>query len=55
MSLATMAAPIFENVRHASVLNLAHWYRFQERRAEHIAHLTLSMFRHPPMTSSVRR
>jgi len=36
--------PIFENVRQASVLNLAHVHRFQEQHAEHIAHLTLSMF-----------
>ncbi len=36
--------PIFENVRRAAVLNLAHVYRFQEKHAEHIAHLTLSMF-----------
>ena len=36
--------PIFENVRQATVLNLAHLYRFQEKHAEHIAHLTLSMF-----------
>jgi exopolyphosphatase/guanosine-5'-triphosphate,3'-diphosphate pyrophosphatase len=37
-------APMFAKVRRASVLNLAHWYRFQEKHAEHIAHLTLSMF-----------
>lgn len=37
-------APLFENVRQASVLNLAHIYQFQEKHAEHIAHLTLSMF-----------
>lgn len=36
--------PIFENVRRASALNLAHVYRFQEKHAEHIAHLTLAMF-----------
>ena len=37
-------APLFEDVRQASVLNLAHIHRFQEQHAEHIAHLTLSMF-----------
>ncbi|MBZ0283019.1 MAG: Ppx/GppA family phosphatase [Anaerolineae bacterium] len=37
-------APLFEHVRQASVLNLAHLYRFQEQHAQHIAHLTLSMF-----------
>ncbi len=37
-------APLFENVRHANVLNLGHVYRFQEHHAEHIAHLTLQMF-----------
>lgn len=36
--------PIFENVRQSAVLNLAHLYRFQEKHAEHIARLTLSMF-----------
>lgn len=36
--------PLIENVRLASVLNLAHLYRFQEQHAEHVAHLTLSMF-----------
>ena len=41
--------PIFENVRRASVLNLAHVYRFQEKHAEHIAHLTLSMFDQLPL------
>jgi exopolyphosphatase/guanosine-5'-triphosphate,3'-diphosphate pyrophosphatase len=38
------APPIFGDVRRASVLNLAHVYRFQEKHAEHIARLTLSMF-----------
>lgn len=41
-------APIFENARRAAVLNLAHLYRFQERHAEHVAHLTLSMFDQMP-------
>ncbi len=36
--------PIFDNVRAAAVLNLAHIYRFQEKHAEHIVNLTLSMF-----------
>ena len=38
------AVPMFENVRRATVLNLCHLYRFQEKHAEHVAHLTLSMF-----------
>jgi exopolyphosphatase / guanosine-5'-triphosphate,3'-diphosphate pyrophosphatase len=42
--LTGSGVPLFENVRHAAVLNLAHLYRFQEKHAEHIAHLTLSMF-----------
>jgi exopolyphosphatase / guanosine-5'-triphosphate,3'-diphosphate pyrophosphatase len=41
--------PIFENVRSAAVLNLAHVYRFQEKHAEHITHLTLSMFDQLPL------
>lgn len=41
-------APIFENVRHASVLNLAHLYRFQEKHADHIARLTMTLFRQLP-------
>jgi exopolyphosphatase / guanosine-5'-triphosphate,3'-diphosphate pyrophosphatase len=36
--------PMFEDVRRASVINLAHIYRYQQHHAEHIAHLTLSMF-----------
>jgi exopolyphosphatase/guanosine-5'-triphosphate,3'-diphosphate pyrophosphatase len=36
--------PLFADVRQASVLNLAHLYRFQEKHAEQIARLTLSMF-----------
>ncbi|MFO7321242.1 MAG: Ppx/GppA phosphatase family protein [Chloroflexota bacterium] len=49
--LAGSGAPVFHNVRHAAVLNLAHLYRFQEQHAEHIARLTLSMFDQlPPET-----
>ncbi len=40
--------PIFANVRQSAVLNLAHLYRFQEKHAEHITHLTLSMFDQMP-------
>lgn len=40
--------PLFENVRQASVLNIAHLYRFQEQHAEHIVYLTLSMFDQVP-------
>lgn len=36
--------PMFDSVRRANVLNLCHLYRFQEKHAEHVAHLTLSMF-----------
>jgi exopolyphosphatase / guanosine-5'-triphosphate,3'-diphosphate pyrophosphatase len=39
-----IGVPIFDNVRQSAVLNLAHLYRFQEKHAEHIVHLTLSMF-----------
>ena len=46
------APPIFDDVRRASVLNLAHVYRFQEKHAEHIAHLTLSMFDQLPTEAS---
>jgi exopolyphosphatase/guanosine-5'-triphosphate,3'-diphosphate pyrophosphatase len=35
---------LFDSVREASVLNLAHIYRFQEQHAQHMARLTLSMF-----------
>lgn len=35
--------PLFEDVRRASVLNLCHVYRFQERHADHIAHITGQM------------
>jgi exopolyphosphatase/guanosine-5'-triphosphate,3'-diphosphate pyrophosphatase len=45
--------PIFENVRQSSVLNLAHLYRFQEKHAEHIAHLTLSMFDQLPKDQTI--
>ncbi|MFN8564159.1 MAG: Ppx/GppA phosphatase family protein [Anaerolineae bacterium] len=41
---APTVPPIFEDVRRASVLNLGHVYRYQEKHAQHIAHLTLSMF-----------
>jgi exopolyphosphatase/guanosine-5'-triphosphate,3'-diphosphate pyrophosphatase len=36
--------PLFEHVRQAAVLNLGHLYRYQEKHAEHITHLTLAMF-----------
>jgi exopolyphosphatase / guanosine-5'-triphosphate,3'-diphosphate pyrophosphatase len=36
--------PIFENVRHASVMNVAHLYQFQENHVDHVAHLALSLF-----------
>jgi len=42
--------PLFEDVRKASVLNLAHIYRFQEQHALHIAHLTLSMLDQLPVS-----
>jgi exopolyphosphatase/guanosine-5'-triphosphate,3'-diphosphate pyrophosphatase len=35
---------VFDQVRRATVLNLCHLYRFQEKHADHIVHLTLSMF-----------
>lgn len=40
----TNGSPVFEQVRRATVLNLCHLYRFQEKHADHIVHLTLSMF-----------
>jgi exopolyphosphatase/guanosine-5'-triphosphate,3'-diphosphate pyrophosphatase len=42
--LAGGGPPIFAHVRQSAVLNLAHLYRYQEKHAEHITHLTLSMF-----------
>ncbi len=36
--------PLFADVRQSSVYNLGHLYRYQEKHAEHIAALTLSMF-----------
>ncbi len=42
--LAGDGEPLFVDVRLASVLNLAHLYRFQEKHAEHITHLTLAMY-----------
>ncbi|HUN06665.1 MAG TPA: Ppx/GppA phosphatase family protein [Aggregatilineales bacterium] len=47
--------PLFEDVRKASVLNLAHIYRFQEQHALHIAHLTLSMLDQLPEGSHLCR
>jgi exopolyphosphatase/guanosine-5'-triphosphate,3'-diphosphate pyrophosphatase len=47
--------PLFEDVRKASVLNLAHVYRFQEQHALHIAHLTLAMFDQLPAGSHLCR
>ncbi len=36
--------PMFGNVREASVINVAHLYRFQARHTQHVAHLSLSLF-----------
>jgi exopolyphosphatase / guanosine-5'-triphosphate,3'-diphosphate pyrophosphatase len=36
--------PIFEDVRHASVQNVAHLYQFQESHVDHVVHLALSLF-----------
>lgn len=41
---ARPGAPMFDDVRAASVLNFGHVYRFQEAHARHIAHLTARMF-----------
>lgn len=47
--------PLFEDVRRASALNLAHLYRFQEQHADHIARLTLEMFDQlPPEVHNLR-
>jgi exopolyphosphatase/guanosine-5'-triphosphate,3'-diphosphate pyrophosphatase len=48
--LAEVKQPLFSDVRQASVLNLAHIYRFQEKHAEHIVKLTLSLFDQLPKT-----
>lgn len=36
--------PMFEDVRAAAVMNLAHNYRYQAHHAQHIAYLTRAMF-----------
>ncbi len=36
--------PIFEDVRRASVMNVAHLYHYQEAHVEHVEHLALSLF-----------
>lgn len=36
--------PLFEHIRRAAVINLAHVYHFQEAHAQHVAHLTAVMF-----------
>lgn len=40
--------PLFADVRRASVLNLAHLYRYQEAHAQHIVHLTTRLFEQIP-------
>ncbi|NWF68097.1 MAG: Ppx/GppA family phosphatase [Chloroflexi bacterium] len=41
---AEASAPLFDDVRRAAIMNLAHLYRFQEKHAQHVARLTLAMF-----------
>jgi exopolyphosphatase / guanosine-5'-triphosphate,3'-diphosphate pyrophosphatase len=36
--------PIFDDVRRASVMNVAHLYRFQAEHVEHVEHLALGLF-----------
>jgi exopolyphosphatase/guanosine-5'-triphosphate,3'-diphosphate pyrophosphatase len=53
--LKGISEPMFADVRRASVLNLAHLYRFQEQHAEHIVRLTLALFDQlPPEVHSLR-
>lgn len=42
--LAQNDPPIFEDVRRASVMNVAHLYQFQESHVDHVVHLALSLF-----------
>lgn len=42
--LAENMPPLFNDVRRASVMNIAHLYHYQEKHAHHVAHLALSMF-----------
>jgi exopolyphosphatase / guanosine-5'-triphosphate,3'-diphosphate pyrophosphatase len=37
-------APYFADVRHASVMNVAHLYRFHEDHVDHLVRLTMRMF-----------
>jgi exopolyphosphatase / guanosine-5'-triphosphate,3'-diphosphate pyrophosphatase len=48
--LADVKQALFDEVRQASVLNLAHLYRFQEKHAEHIVKLTQALFDQIPIT-----
>ncbi len=42
--LADNDPPIFEDVRRASVMNIAHLYHYHVEHVQHVEHLTLSMF-----------
>jgi exopolyphosphatase/guanosine-5'-triphosphate,3'-diphosphate pyrophosphatase len=42
--LAENDPPIFEDVRQASVMNIAHLYHYQASHVEHVEHLALGMF-----------
>jgi exopolyphosphatase/guanosine-5'-triphosphate,3'-diphosphate pyrophosphatase len=42
--LSDSKPPIFENVRQASVINVAHLYDFQQNHVDHVVHLALRLF-----------
>jgi exopolyphosphatase/guanosine-5'-triphosphate,3'-diphosphate pyrophosphatase len=42
--LAGGALPLFQDVRKASVMNIAHLYNYQKHHVYHVAHLALSLF-----------
>ncbi len=42
--LADDTPPIFEDVRRASVMNVAHLYHYQQGHVEHVEHLALELF-----------
>jgi exopolyphosphatase / guanosine-5'-triphosphate,3'-diphosphate pyrophosphatase len=42
--LADNKDPIFDDVRRASVMNIAHLYHYQEEHVDHVAHLALGLF-----------
>lgn len=52
------APPIFDNVRQASVMNVANLYGYQKDHVEHVVHLALGLFdqlKHDPLCGPVER